>query len=131
MLFILLHLFQMVITIDGKKQTCQIKDDRLEKKRLAERQRRAKIKSNEALYDDLKVKLREKYLKSKREGKVVSIQEIASCQKLKIRERNRVYSRNYRQRQRARRKIEEVLIASANNQTTGNNRLCSAPSKQT
>lgn len=116
----------MVITIPSQK-----KDDRLEKKRLAEKQRRARIRSNEALQDVLKTKLRDKYLKKKAEGKVLSIQEMASWQKQKVRERNREYSRNYRIRQRARRNIEEILICSANNQTTGNNRLYSAPPKPT
>lgn len=116
----------MVITIPNKK-----KDDRLEKKRLAEKQRRARIRSSEALQEIVKTKFREKKIKRKAEGKILSIQEMASYQKQKVRDRNRVYSRNYRARQRARRNIEEILICSANNQTTGNNRFCSAPPKPT
>lgn len=38
---------------------------------MAEKQRRARIRSNEALQDVLKAKLRERYLKRKSEGKVI------------------------------------------------------------
>lgn len=88
------------------------KQDRLVKKRLAERRRKARIKSDPELYAVHKEKDRQRYYKRKNEGKIKPVSELDPRQQRIFRERSRMSSNkhNLKKRRKEMRCLEEDLI---------------------
>ncbi|CAB3251201.1 unnamed protein product [Arctia plantaginis] len=88
------------------------KEDRLVKKRLAERLRKARIKSDPELYAVHKEKDRQRYFKRKNEGKIKTVSELDSRLQRIFRERSRMSSNkhNLKKRRKGMRCLEEDLI---------------------
>ncbi|CAG4942846.1 unnamed protein product [Parnassius apollo] len=88
------------------------KEDRLAKKRLSERRRKARIKSDPELYAVHKEKDRQRYYKRKNEGKIKSVSELDPRQQRIFRERSRISSNkhNLKRRRKEMRCLEEDLI---------------------
>ncbi|CAG4974012.1 unnamed protein product [Parnassius apollo] len=88
------------------------KEDRLAKKGLSERRRKARIKSDPELYAVHKEKDRQRYYKRKNEGKIKSVSELDPRQQGIFREGSRIYSNkhNLKRRRKEMRCLEEDLV---------------------
>lgn len=76
----------------------QSREERLQKKRIAERKRKARLKNNPEEHEKLKEEDRNRYHKKKAEKKILSIPQLPSQKRKIVRERNRINSMRYRER---------------------------------
>ncbi|XP_063635351.1 sex determination protein fruitless isoform X9 [Cydia splendana] len=72
------------------------REEKLEKKRIAERNRRSKIARDPALHEKMKEYDRQRYLKKKAEGKIKPIHELPPRLRKIRRDRNRISYRKYK-----------------------------------
>lgn len=90
----------------------QSREEKLEKKRLAERRRRARIVADQNLHRAVKAKDRARYASKKAEGKIIPTCQLSSQQKHRQRERIRLNVKLFRQRakERQQRVLEEDMV---------------------
>lgn len=84
------------------------KEEVKEKRRLAARQRRERIKNDPVLYQQSKEKEKERYNKRKRDKKIVPICEMSPKNRKKTQKRNRENFRAYYKRQKEKGKLETI-----------------------
>ncbi|CAB3234211.1 unnamed protein product [Arctia plantaginis] len=93
----------------GRTKKKQTREEKLEKKRLAERRRLQKIKNDPALYEEFKIKDRARYYKKKEQKKVVPISEMTPRRQRTQRKRNRDNFKAYYSRQKNKKRLDTLL----------------------
>lgn len=101
-------------------KTRQSREERLEKKRIAEQKRKSKLKNNPEQHEKLKKEDRDRYHKNKVEKKILPIAQLPSQKRKILRERNRINSMRYRKRKKNTARIieNEELIDIENDNTS-------------
>ncbi|KAI5637168.1 hypothetical protein NE865_10065 [Phthorimaea operculella] len=87
----------------------QSREERLEKKRLAERLRSERIKNNPVLYEQRKARHLERYYKKKREGTIVHVEKMSAQQQKIMKKRSRILPKQSREETLEKKRLAERL----------------------